>query len=485
MPEWFYAENDQQHGPVTIEQLTELFAAGTLTPTDLVWREGMAEWLPASRMVDLFPATPKTLDSSTSDSSPGGRLKAAQAKVAPSAANLGGDAETETAISTDDSLSSRFKSAGQLAAHHGIRTKLVNVTLPSAYRALGRHIYQAKLYRDEFPEMYQELDHIAAEMKAIKTDALARPATAGLAAKAKAAALSAKDMGQTKAIEMKGNQALRRLGEVAYEKHGERSAPTGITQPVASASAQLADLDAKIALLSAANPGRKITPRRIVIAGVVVVAVFVLGLAYFFLGSGDAAFRNKLQGEWSGDGVSMTFQGDSVLLTEGNETKKASYSTKPSSGRVIIRVPDSDTTLTATLTNSNTLQVESSLKFGEVLLLHRTSPVADDSGDTSRNTSSENGAGGNGEHVSGATPDRVRALMNVQPGMSGDTVRSLLGSPDEITPMNNPVDSRHIEIWTWSVPGSTTTIKLALSDGAVTNGGTPGYEIGKGFQSAP
>jgi NAD-dependent dihydropyrimidine dehydrogenase PreA subunit len=57
-PAWFYARNGQQVGPLSSTQLRELAAAGTLTPADLVWREGTPKWLAASKVKGLFPATP-------------------------------------------------------------------------------------------------------------------------------------------------------------------------------------------------------------------------------------------------------------------------------------------------------------------------------------------------------------------------------------------------------------------------------------------
>jgi hypothetical protein len=58
-PEWYYAQQGQQRGPVDGGQLKKLAAAGTLAPTDLVWREGMADWKPASEIKGLlFPAQP-------------------------------------------------------------------------------------------------------------------------------------------------------------------------------------------------------------------------------------------------------------------------------------------------------------------------------------------------------------------------------------------------------------------------------------------
>ena len=53
MSEWFYTKNEQQHGPVPIEQLNQLAATGALSPSDLVWKDGMPAWLPASQIPGL------------------------------------------------------------------------------------------------------------------------------------------------------------------------------------------------------------------------------------------------------------------------------------------------------------------------------------------------------------------------------------------------------------------------------------------------
>ena len=54
--EWFYAEQGQQKGPVTFEQLQALAGSGELKPTDLVWTNGMPQWAPAGAQAGLFPA---------------------------------------------------------------------------------------------------------------------------------------------------------------------------------------------------------------------------------------------------------------------------------------------------------------------------------------------------------------------------------------------------------------------------------------------
>ena len=55
--EWFYGKDNKQHGPVSAAQLKQLAQAGKLSATDLVWREGMDEWTPASKVKGLFDTT--------------------------------------------------------------------------------------------------------------------------------------------------------------------------------------------------------------------------------------------------------------------------------------------------------------------------------------------------------------------------------------------------------------------------------------------
>ena len=50
--------NGQQTGPFSIEQLNTMAANGELQPTDLVWKEGMAGWEPASTLPGVFTPAP-------------------------------------------------------------------------------------------------------------------------------------------------------------------------------------------------------------------------------------------------------------------------------------------------------------------------------------------------------------------------------------------------------------------------------------------
>ena len=54
--QWFYSKHGQQQGPVSSEQLKQLAASGQLQPTDLVWKDGMGQWVEARKVKGLFPA---------------------------------------------------------------------------------------------------------------------------------------------------------------------------------------------------------------------------------------------------------------------------------------------------------------------------------------------------------------------------------------------------------------------------------------------
>src|SRR5260370_156106 len=56
MAEWYYARNNQRLGPVSMEQLKQLSSRGELSPTDLVWKDGMANWAAANTVTGLFTA---------------------------------------------------------------------------------------------------------------------------------------------------------------------------------------------------------------------------------------------------------------------------------------------------------------------------------------------------------------------------------------------------------------------------------------------
>jgi hypothetical protein len=59
--QWYYSKNGTQLGPVTEADLKAKLASGEVLPTDLVWKDGMANWQPASNVPELGPVSALSL----------------------------------------------------------------------------------------------------------------------------------------------------------------------------------------------------------------------------------------------------------------------------------------------------------------------------------------------------------------------------------------------------------------------------------------
>jgi len=55
--QWYYTKNGEKKGPVTDKELKELALNGGISPTDSLWKEGMAEWKTAGTFKSLFTAS--------------------------------------------------------------------------------------------------------------------------------------------------------------------------------------------------------------------------------------------------------------------------------------------------------------------------------------------------------------------------------------------------------------------------------------------
>lgn len=53
MNKWYYAKDGERFGPVSAGVLGDLFDAGELAQSTLIWRKGMDEWHPAEEVNDL------------------------------------------------------------------------------------------------------------------------------------------------------------------------------------------------------------------------------------------------------------------------------------------------------------------------------------------------------------------------------------------------------------------------------------------------
>lgn len=86
-PVWYYAQGGTEKGPLTTSQTKSLVAAGKIRPDDLVWRQGMDDWVAARELLELFPG-----DEATATVSPrvdhGPRRRVLDADKRPSASAL-------------------------------------------------------------------------------------------------------------------------------------------------------------------------------------------------------------------------------------------------------------------------------------------------------------------------------------------------------------------------------------------------------------
>ena len=55
MGNWYYARNKQPFGPIDEATFRGLCRSGQVVPSDMVWTDGMAGWVPAGSMPGLLP----------------------------------------------------------------------------------------------------------------------------------------------------------------------------------------------------------------------------------------------------------------------------------------------------------------------------------------------------------------------------------------------------------------------------------------------
>ena len=56
--EWYYARGNQQQGPVALQVIQEMLRTGQIQPNDLVWKQGLPNWLAASQVPELYAGQP-------------------------------------------------------------------------------------------------------------------------------------------------------------------------------------------------------------------------------------------------------------------------------------------------------------------------------------------------------------------------------------------------------------------------------------------
>jgi hypothetical protein len=110
---WYYTTEGKQMDPVSIRELQRLVGDGTLKPTDMVWKEGMARWIRASSVKELFPDPIAALDHYFSGSTPVNAGGGSTTAVTPSMAAANSPAPVPTmgkvGVPTEDDDAPRKK----------------------------------------------------------------------------------------------------------------------------------------------------------------------------------------------------------------------------------------------------------------------------------------------------------------------------------------------------------------------------------------
>lgn len=56
--EWYYSSNGEQKGPVKESELKDKVRSGEVAPGELIWRDGMGDWQPVSKVPEMAVALP-------------------------------------------------------------------------------------------------------------------------------------------------------------------------------------------------------------------------------------------------------------------------------------------------------------------------------------------------------------------------------------------------------------------------------------------
>lgn len=336
--EWFVERKTGVSGPYTAAKLKALAEQGRVSPTDFIRRGIDGTAVPASRVKGLFdrvseptqpspPLPPPVARNVASQSPPRPmpqepeiRLNSAEipSETLPDAVSIQTEDTTlkrviEKATTVATRLRTDTKAAAQLAAKQAERAKINQLTLPNAYGVLGKAIYAAQKYQNEFADIYAEIDEGHQRVKALK-EVNPAPSTRTLSEGAKSAAARLRDSVAAKALAAKVAIQLRALGEAAYKTDGQLSGPADLTSAIADLQKRVAQLDADIAQIEQPYAGRAFTPKRIAIGGASALGVCLV-LALLLWTKSDP--KSQVLGKWLSEDDS---NGAIEVLSEGRLT---------------------------------------------------------------------------------------------------------------------------------------------------------------------
>jgi hypothetical protein len=278
---WYVEKQGVQSGPYSSAQLKALAVSGRLRPDDRVRRADQQKVVAASNIKGLFPEVVTPRRPAASSPPPLPTTDARSSTTASPPPTPQADRSLRDGIVGGlKGLGEASKSAALLAAAQARKAHLENVTLRAAYLDLGRDIYAAGRFRDEFAELYSGIGEAERRIEQIASSRPQGEPSKGLAERATKAAAVVKATAQTKALSMKKDSLLRRLGESACAKHGKRSGTGPLIRSIADGLTRMEELDREIDRLSGVRRGKLVTPRRVLVgaAGLGAVALVLVAI---------------------------------------------------------------------------------------------------------------------------------------------------------------------------------------------------------------
>jgi hypothetical protein len=360
------------------------------------------------------------------------------------------------------------KAAIELVIKQVVKIKLTSFTLPSLYRPLGEYCYNSAFSRTDFPNQFEQIDKVKAEL-AIINQQTPPPIQPSFIAKLKALLTKVIKAAQSRMLLRKQSLLFTNLGKVAFEKQGESSGPENLAAPVRDSLGRLQSLESTISAINSQNKGDWVTPKRLAIAGVALLLLFGLvslkSAAQQMLGEKQNIIK---------DDFSLIGNKESKL----NDVFAANRKPSSSKGNAVKDFDNWGKDLEWELDEKKESQKLSQGNKWESREKKGASPFPTPNFNSSIDT----------DFPFSDLKEKYKALVNrIRVGMNRSQVESILGLPDEETENDlgefNPQKAGQIlAILTWNGDGAANpAIILGFINNRLTQGGTPGYDISKGF----
>ena len=170
------------------------------------------------------------------------------------------------------------KDASRLVARKTERTKLVYMTLPAAYRALGKYCFEKEHHRSVCEDYFLKAEQINSELAKLKDLPTNESASKSISHNGKSTVKRFTNMAQSKTLSVKLGAVFAEIGKAVFDHFPEESEPEEFKTPLRDGLSRLNILDKELADLSEVGNGSWITPKRLVFAVAGLLVVLLIGM---------------------------------------------------------------------------------------------------------------------------------------------------------------------------------------------------------------